>query len=119
MLGCGPASLIRRCPRKSSSRHPVVGWSIVDGQGEETGMSETTSGGADGQVRWGILGAASIARGQFLPGLRETGDGRAVIVGSRNRERGEAFAAAEGVDRVTDSYEAVLAAEIDAVYITL
>ena len=82
-------------------------------------MSETSSGGAGGQVRWGILGAASIARGQFLPGLRETGDGRAAIVGSRDRERGEAFAAAEGVDRVTDSYEAVLGAEIDAVYIPL
>jgi predicted dehydrogenase len=82
-------------------------------------MSETTSGRAGGQVRWGILGAASIARGQFLPGLRETGDGRAVIVASRDRERGEAFAAAEGVDRVTDSYEAVLDAEIDAVYIPL
>jgi predicted dehydrogenase len=66
-------------------------------------MSETTSGGAGGQVRWGILGAASIARSQFLPGLRETGDGRAVIVASRNRERGEAFAVAEGVDRVTDN----------------
>ena len=82
-------------------------------------MSETTSGRAGGQVRWGILGAASIARGQFLPGLRETGDGRAVIVASRDRERGEAFAAAEGVDRVTDSYEAVLDAEIDAVYVPL
>jgi predicted dehydrogenase len=82
-------------------------------------MSATTSGGAGAKVRWGILGAASIARGQFLPALRETGDGQAVIVGSRDRERGEAFAAAEGVDRVTDSYEAVLGAGLDAVYIPL
>ena len=81
-------------------------------------MSETTSG-PGAKVRWGILGAASIARGQFLPALRETGDGRAVIVGSRDCRRGEAFAAAEGVERVTDSYEAVLGAEIDAVYIAL
>jgi predicted dehydrogenase len=103
-----------------------------DDEEEETRMSETTSGGAaaagggggggrqgGGQVRWGILGAASIARGQFLPALRETGDGRAAIVGSRDRRRGEAFAAAEGVDRVVDGYEAVLASEIDAVYIAL
>ena len=68
-------------------------------------MSETTGGGAAAKVRWGILGTASITRGQFLPGLRETGDGQAVIVGSRDRERGEAFAAAEGVDRVTESLE--------------
>jgi predicted dehydrogenase len=81
-------------------------------------MSTSASDGS-GEVRWGIIGAASIARGQFLPGLRETGDGRPVIVGSRDRERGEAFAAAEGVETSTQSYEAVLASEIDAVYIAL
>lgn len=76
-------------------------------------------GGRPAQVRWGILGAASIARGQFLPALRETGDGRPVIVASRDRERGQSFATAEGVELATESYEAVLASEIDAVYIAL
>ncbi len=70
-------------------------------------------------IRWGILGAASIARGQFLPGLRETGEGVAEVVASRDRSRGEQFAADENVERVVDGYEAALDAGIDAVYIPL
>lgn len=38
-------------------------------------------------IRRGIVGAASIASGQFLPGLREASGGRAVLVGSRARAR--------------------------------
>ena len=76
--------------------------------------------GTGRQVRWGILGAANIARGQFLPGLRETGDGVAAVVGSRDRERGEAFAAREGVEGAVEGYQAVLDdPEIDAVYVAL
>src|SRR5579875_3660071 len=72
------------------------------------------------QVRWGILGAASIARGQFMPGLRETGDGVAAVVASRDLGRAQAFADAEGVERAIDDYRALLADEtIDAVYIPL
>ena len=40
-----------------------------------------------GEVRWGIVGTANIARAQFLPGLREAGGGRAVLVASRDRAR--------------------------------
>ena len=73
-----------------------------------------------GQVRWGILGAASIARGQFMPGLRETGDGRAVLVASRDQARGEDFAAREGVEGVSGSYRELLdSGEVDAVYVAL
>jgi predicted dehydrogenase len=73
-----------------------------------------------GVIRWGILGAASIARGQFLPGLREAGGGRPVLLGSRDLQRGEEFAAAEGIDRAVLGYDAVLSSgEIDAVYIAL
>ncbi len=43
-------------------------------------MSRT---GPGGEVRWGIIGTANIARGQFLPGLREAGGGRAAMVASR------------------------------------
>ena len=75
---------------------------------------------ASRQVRWGILGAASIARAQFMPGLRETGDGRAALVASRDRARGEAFAAREGVDGVSAGYRELLdSGEVDAVYIAL
>lgn len=71
-------------------------------------------------VNWGILGAARIAHRSFLPGLRETGSGRALMVAARDRERGQAFADAEGIDEVASSYEALLAdPRIDAVYIPL
>ncbi|HTU31432.1 MAG TPA: Gfo/Idh/MocA family oxidoreductase [Solirubrobacteraceae bacterium] len=72
------------------------------------------------RTRWGILGAANIARGQFMPGLRESGDGVAAVVASRDLSRAQAFAHAEGVERAGDDYRAVLADdEIDAVYIPL
>ncbi len=72
------------------------------------------------EIRWGILGAASIARGQFLPGLREAGGGRAVLLGCSDAARGEAYAASEGVERAVVGYEAVLdPARVDAVYVAL
>jgi predicted dehydrogenase len=71
-------------------------------------------------IRWGIIGAANIARALFLPSLREAGEGRAVLVGSRDRDRGNAFAAEHGVEAATTSYEEVLDPErVDAVYIAL
>jgi len=71
-------------------------------------------------VRWGILSTAGIARGAFMPALAEAGDGRAVVVGSRDASRASAWAAAEGVERGVGSYEAVLEdPEVEAVYIPL
>jgi predicted dehydrogenase len=72
------------------------------------------------EIRWGILGAASIAGGQFLPGLREAGGGRAVLVGSRDRARARAFAAEQGVDEGVEGYSRVIESpDIDAVYVAL
>lgn len=72
------------------------------------------------RTRWGILGAANIARAQFMPGLREAGDGVAAVVASRDLARARAFADAEGVERAVDDYRALLDDErIDAVYIAL
>ncbi len=73
-----------------------------------------------GGVRWGIVGAANIARGQFLPGLREAGGGRPVLVGSRDAQRAESFAAEHGVERGVAGYEQVVeSADVDAVYVAL
>ena len=73
-----------------------------------------------GEVRWGILGAAHIAGKQFLPGLREAGGGRAVLVASRDYGRAEAFANLHGVDRAVEGYDAVVCSpDIDAVYVAL
>jgi predicted dehydrogenase len=71
-------------------------------------------------VRWGILGAAGIASSAFLPALTEASDGRAVVVGARDGERAERWAAEFGVGRGVEGYEPVLAdPEVDAVYIAL
>jgi predicted dehydrogenase len=79
-----------------------------------------SAGRLKGDVRWGVLGAARIARSSFLPGLREAGGGRAVLVASRDLARAEAFARAEGVDEAVEGYETVIESpDIDAVYIAL
>lgn len=73
-----------------------------------------------GEVRWGILGAAHIAVGQFLPGLREAGGGKAALVASRDLDRAESFARDQGVDQAVEGYDAVLGSpDIDAVYVAL
>lgn len=72
------------------------------------------------EIRWGIVGPASIARGQLLPGLREAGGGRAVLVGSRDRDRARAFAAEHGVDHGVEGYASVVESpDVDAIYIAL
>jgi predicted dehydrogenase len=76
--------------------------------------------------RWGILGAASIARKNWQA-IRLSGNGRLVAVASRNRDRAAAFIAecqseapVDPAPRAIGGYEELLAAEdIDAVYIPL
>jgi predicted dehydrogenase len=72
------------------------------------------------QVRWGLLGAAGIASSQFLPALREAGEGRAVLVGARDGGRAERWATEFGIDRGVEGYKRVLAdPDVDAVYVAL
>jgi predicted dehydrogenase len=73
-----------------------------------------------GEVRWGIIGPANIARAQFLPGLREAGGGRATLVASRDLGRAQAYAAENGVERGVADYATVVdSPDIDAVYVAL
>jgi xylose dehydrogenase (NAD/NADP) len=70
-------------------------------------------------VRWGILSTARINR-KLLAGAALAPNVDAVAVGSRDRARGEAFAAEHGIGRVHGSYEELLADdEVEAVYIPL
>jgi predicted dehydrogenase len=70
-------------------------------------------------VRWGILSTARINR-KLLAGAREAAGMDVVAVGSRDRARGEAFAAEHGIPRVHDSYDGLLAdPDVEAVYIPL
>jgi predicted dehydrogenase len=72
------------------------------------------------QVRWGILGTAGIAESAFLPALRETGDGVAVSVGSRDLDRARVWADEQSVERAVLGYDAVIAdPDVEAVYIPL
>ncbi len=68
-------------------------------------------------IRWGILGPGRIAD-KVVPDFVHVPGARVVAVGSRSRERAEAFAARDGIARAHGSYEALLAdPEVDAVYI--
>ena len=69
-------------------------------------------------TRWAVLGTANIAAKSFLPAMRAAG-GRAVVVGSRDAQRGRAWADANEVERVAD-YDGVLEADdVDAIYVAL
>jgi predicted dehydrogenase len=74
---------------------------------------------SNGKVRWGVLGTASIARGAFLPALREAG-GAAAAVAGRDRQRAEQFARDNGVERAVEGYQRLVEdPDIDALYIPL
>lgn len=75
---------------------------------------------ARGSIRWGLLGAAGIAQGAFLPALREAGGGVPLVVGARDPARARSFATEHGVERAVQGYEAVVGdPEVDAVYVAL
>lgn len=71
-------------------------------------------------IRWGILGAAKIAREWLCPALNASTHGRIAAVASRNFAKAEALAAPYFGAKAHGSYEALLAdPEIDAIYIPL
>lgn len=70
-------------------------------------------------LRWGILGAARIARTSVAPAIRARGDVLRVI-GASSLERAEAFARDCGVENAVEGYRVVLDRDdIDAVYLPL
>ena len=70
-------------------------------------------------VRYGVLGAANIAR-QFTRGLAGSTQAVVAAVASRGADKAAAFAAELGIPRAHASYEALLAdPEIDAIYVPL
>ncbi|MFF2848813.1 Gfo/Idh/MocA family protein [Streptomyces sp. NPDC058001] len=70
----------------------------------------------DEPLRIGVLGAARIAELSIV-GPARAGSHRLVAVAARDRDRAGAFAATHGVERVADSYAALVAdPEIEVVY---
>ncbi|HEX2555751.1 MAG TPA: Gfo/Idh/MocA family oxidoreductase [Microvirga sp.] len=69
-------------------------------------------------VRWGLIGASTIAREWMIGAIRETG-GEVVSVMSSNPARAENYAAENGIPRHTASLDALVTDPgIDAVYIS-
>ena len=72
------------------------------------------------RLRWGILGAARIARTQFVPGVRASRTGSVVALASRDGQRAEAMAAEHAIPRAYAAYADLLAdPQVDAVYVAL
>ena len=69
------------------------------------------------KVRWGVLGAARIAMKKVIPAMQQGEWSEVVAIASRDRGRAEEAAAAAGLPRAYDSYEALLAdPDIEAIY---
>jgi predicted dehydrogenase len=70
-------------------------------------------------VRWGVLGAARIAREQVIPAVRRSGSGEVLAVSSASGRAGS-YASDLGIPRAYDTHEELLSdPDVDAVYIAL
>lgn len=69
------------------------------------------------KIRWGVLGAAKIARTKVIPAIQRSAEGEVVALASRSLENARAAAAPLGIPRTYGSYEELLAdPDVDAVY---
>ena len=68
-------------------------------------------------VRWGLIGASTIAR-QFMIGAIRAEGGEVAAVMSSRADRAAAYARENGIPAAFSSLDAILAADIDAVYIS-
>ncbi len=72
------------------------------------------------KVNWGILGNSTIGRVCVLPAINKSSNGRIKALGTRRPDEAEDLAKDNGIEKVFDSYDQVIAdPEIDAVYIPL
>src|SRR5690349_3229043 len=72
------------------------------------------------RMRFGVLGAARIARNSFVPGVRGSDQAQLYAIASRDLERAQACATEFEIPRAYGSYAQLLAdPDVDAVYIAL
>jgi 1,5-anhydro-D-fructose reductase (1,5-anhydro-D-mannitol-forming) len=72
-----------------------------------------------GKVRWGLIGASTVAREWMIDAIRAQPDGEVVALASSNAERGARFAAEMAIPHSYSSVDALLAdGAVDAVYIS-
>ncbi|MGH7461501.1 MAG: Gfo/Idh/MocA family protein, partial [Longimicrobiales bacterium] len=68
-------------------------------------------------VRWGVLSTADIAVKKVIPAMQRSELSQVVAIASRTPAKAHAAAESLGIERVHDSYEALLAdPAVDAVY---
>jgi 1,5-anhydro-D-fructose reductase (1,5-anhydro-D-mannitol-forming) len=70
-----------------------------------------------GKIKWGLVGATTIARDWMIPAMRRTG-GEVVSIMSTDAQRGKAFAENSGLPIHTTELSKLLDGDIDAVYIS-
>jgi predicted dehydrogenase len=69
------------------------------------------------KVKWGILGAASIARRRVVPAMRDCELAEVAAVGSRSLAKSQEFAKQLGIPRAYGSYQELIEdPEIEAIY---
>jgi predicted dehydrogenase len=72
------------------------------------------------QVKWGVLGAASIAVQRMMPAMRAAQSATLFAIASRDEDKARAAATKFGAARAYGGYERLLAdPEVDAIYIPL
>ncbi|MEO5944092.1 MAG: Gfo/Idh/MocA family oxidoreductase [Ferruginibacter sp.] len=72
------------------------------------------------KIRWGILSTAKIGREKVIPAMQEGEHSTITAIASANTEAAKTIATQHNIEKVYDSYEALLAdPDIDAVYIPL
>lgn len=69
------------------------------------------------KVRWGVLGAASIARRRVIPAIQGSESGEVIAIASRDYARAERMARELGIRKAYGSYEELIAdPEVEAIY---
>lgn len=69
-------------------------------------------------VRWGLIGASTIARQFMIDAIRAQGDGEVSAVMSSSPQRAASYAKENGIPAAVSSLDELLAGDIDAVYIS-
>lgn len=68
-------------------------------------------------IRWGVISTARIGENAVIPAIQRSSNGIVAAVGSRDLEKGRAFADRCNIPKVHGSYEDLIAdPEIDAIY---
>ncbi len=69
------------------------------------------------KLRWGVLGAANIARKAVIPAIQASSNGVVVAIASRDHAKAQAVATELGIERIHHGYESLLAdSQVDAIY---